>query len=231
MNRTLDALEGAIGGRRVRLDESLDTHTILKEKGHAEFYIETDTTDDLIKIVREARRLGFPVFILGGGSYARIPDNGIKGLVVKNNCRRFDKMNIRGAIRNSQVGVQEVIVSAESGVILNQLVRFTIEEGLEGLEYQLGLPGTLGGAICTNAKYKNKHVRDFLYSIRILGGNGEVQVYTKDLPYFLSPEAELQETEDVILSAVFKLAPEDKKILWRRGEEALGYRNNFELRI
>ena len=225
MNKVFDALDEVIVRGRIRQDELLESHTILKSTGHAEFYVEIDKTDDLIKIIRESRKLGVSVFVLGSGSYIKIPKGGINGLVIKNNCRRFDKMSMRGTIRDSQVGLRDVVVSAESGVIMNQLVRFTIEEGLEGLEYQLGLPGTLGGAISTNAKYKNKHVRDFLYSIRILSMEGEVQVYTKDLPYFVAPEAELQETEDVILSAVFKLAPEDKKILWERGEEALEYRN------
>lgn len=221
---SIGRLEEVLGKGRILTNEPLYEHTIVKQGGPAAYYIETDTLDDLINIVTTARRLTIPVFLLGGGSYVSLPDKGIDGLVVKNNCRKFDKMSMRGTIRENHMGFSEVLVSAESGVIMNQLVRFTIEEGLEGLEYQLGLPGTLGGAIYTNAQYKDRHVKDFLYSIRILSIDGEVQVYTRELPYFLRPEETWEETEDIVLSAVFKLAPEDKKILWGRGEEALSYR-------
>ena len=80
----------------------------------------------------------------------------IKGLVIKNLCRRFDKASVKGTIRKNEIGVENMQVYAQAGVLMNQLVRYTIEEGLSGLEYQLGLPGTVGGAIYTNAKYKPK---------------------------------------------------------------------------
>lgn len=224
-------LEEVIGPGRIRQNESLVTHTILKTESNARWYIETHTIDDLIKIVKIARTLGIPVFLLGGGSNLLVSENSIDGLVIKNNCHRFDKMSVRGTIRESQMGVKDVLIYAESGVIINQLVRFTIEEGLEGLEYQLGLPGTVGGAICTNAKYKNKHVRDFLYSLRILDESGNIENYTKELPYFVSIEEKLAETKDIILSAVFKLMPESTKVLWARGKEAAEWRSGLSAKF
>ena len=220
-----DELDEIIGPGRIRQNESLATHTILKKNSIAKWYIETDTIDDLVKIVKSARKLGVPVFVLGGGSSFSTLENGIDGLVIKNNCHRFDKMSVRGTIRESQMGVKDVFVYAESGTIMNQLVRFTIDEGLEGLEYQLGLPGTVGGAIYTNAKYKNKHVRDFLYSLRILDESGNIENYAKELPYFVDLDEELAETKDIILSSVFKLMPEKTDVLWSRGREASEWRN------
>ncbi len=133
---------------------------------------------------------------------------------------------MRGAMRENQVGLSEVLIFAEAGVITNQLVRFTIEEGLEGLEYQLGLPGTIGGAIYTNAKYIPKYllVNKALQSLRILHENGEIQSYSGDLPHFVYIDEVWEDTKDVILSAVFRLIPSDKKLLWKRGEEALVWR-------
>lgn len=224
MSDTIGRIEEIIGRRRIRHNEYMDTHTILKTGGPAEMYVETDTLDDLVKIVRAARSIQVPIYIFGGGSAFPVPDKGIAGLVIKNNCRKFEKSSFRGTIRNNAIGFGGVLVSAESGTIMNQLVRFTIAEGLEGLEYQLGLPGSVGGAIYTNAKYKNRYVRDYLHSIKILSIEGEVQTYTKDLPYFVSLEEQIHETQEVVLSVVFKLVPEDKKLLWERGEEALAYR-------
>jgi UDP-N-acetylmuramate dehydrogenase len=118
-------------------------------------------------------------------------------------------------------------VYAQAGVLMNQLVRFTIEEGLSGLEYQLGLPGTVGGAIYTNAKYKPKYlpVNKVLQSVTLLNETGDVQTYNGEVPYFVYTDEEWHDSKDVILSAVFKLTPMDKKTLWEKAEEAVKWRN------
>ena len=213
--------------RKVLVHESLAEHTLLKLPVNASMYLEIDAQDVLIKTISVARSLGIPVFILGSG--ARISsDKDIEGLVIKNLCRRFDKASVKGTIRKNEIGVENVQVYAQAGVLMNQLVRFTIEEGLSGLEYQLGLPGTVGGAIYTNAKYKPKYlmVNKALQSVSLLSEKGEVQTYNGEVPYFVYTDDELQESKDVILSAVFKLTPMDKKTLWERAEEAVKYRNN-----
>jgi UDP-N-acetylmuramate dehydrogenase len=227
MSQSVQQLVNLVGEKRIKHKESLATHSIRKVDVLAELYVEIDTVDELIKIIREAQKLKVPVRILGGG--ARIePDKDVPGLVIKNNCRRFDKASMKGSIRQSQMGVQEVLVFAESGVIMNQLVRFTIEEGLSGLEYQLGLPGTVGGAISTNAKYIPKYlpVNKALQMVRILHDNGEIQSYSGQLPHFVYTDGDWEETNDIILSAAFKLTPSDKNILWERGEEAVAWRRD-----
>jgi UDP-N-acetylmuramate dehydrogenase len=227
----LSKLEDVIGVGRIKQGELLAEHSVLKKGGLAQWYVELDKTEELIRLVREARKLDVPIFLFGSGAgYQLAPgytsDHYFPGLVIKNACRRFDKASMKGTIRDNQVGVAEVLVSAEAGVIMNQLVRYTIEEGLEGLEYQLGIPGTVGGAIYTNARYKPKNIlaRSHLYSLRILDTDGQVQMFTGDLPHFVSMDEEW-ETKEIILSAVFKLVPYDKKILWGRGQEAVEFRN------
>ncbi len=213
-------------GRKVREHEPLAEHTLLKTSVFAEYYIELDAQDVLIKAVNAARSLDLPVYILGSG--ARIhSEKDIKGLVIKNLCRRFDKASVKGTIKKNQVGVENMQVYAQAGVLMNQLVRFTIEEGLSGLEYQLGLPGTVGGAIYTNAKYKPKYlpVNKVLQSVTLLSETGDLQTYTGEVPYFVYTDEPWHESKDVILSAVFKLTPMDKKTLWERAEEAVQWRN------
>jgi UDP-N-acetylmuramate dehydrogenase len=223
----VEELEEAIGRGRMKTGEPMAAHVLSQKGGPAEFYIEIDKTIDLIKIIQKARALGLPLFVYGSGSKCMIPDRGINGLVIKNNCHRFEKASVRGSVKENQIDVEDVLLYAESGAIVNQVVRFSIEEGLEGLEYQLGLPGTIGGAIYTNARYKPKNIylRSHLYSMKILGVDGDVQLYVKELPHFVTFEDELFQTKEVILSVTFKLLPGEKKILWERGEEAGKYRS------
>ena len=213
-------------GRTIRTHEPLDSHTLLKLTVHAEFYIEIDSQDILIKAVKAARVLQIPVYILGSGARTSSQKD-IKGLVIKNLCRRFEKASVKGTIKKNEIGVEHIQVYAQAGVLMNQLVRFSIEEGLSGLEYQLGLPGTVGGAIYTNAKYKPKYlpVNKVLQSVTLLNETGEMQTYTGEVPYFVYTDEEWHESKDIILSAVFKLTPADKKMLWERAEEAAQWRN------
>jgi UDP-N-acetylmuramate dehydrogenase len=225
MNDTVEQLEKVVG-RKISLNESLIGHSLLKLPIQAQFYVEIDAQDVLIKTVTAAKKLGIPVYILGSGARVESGKN-IKGLIIKNLCRRFDKVSVKGTIKKNEIGVEYVQVYAQAGALMNQVVRFTIEEGLEGLEYQLGLPGTVGGAIYTNAKYQPKYlmVNKALQSVTLLSSaTGEIQNYTGELPYFVYTNEDWTESEDVILSAVFKLKPADKKLLWERGNEAVAWR-------
>lgn len=196
-----------------------------ENKFSAKLYIEIDRIDNLIKVITEARLHKIPFFIVGAGSWIETPNEEINGLIIKNNCRRFDLLGIKGKIKEQQVGIESKIVYAESGAIFNQITRFTIEEGLGGLEYQLGLPGTVGGAVYTNARYTPKkiYVIDSIEKIRIINEQNEIQEVNKN--YFTShPFAEFSPAKDVILTVVFRLSTGDKKTLWERGNEAVAYR-------
>lgn len=217
MNKVLEQLEQKIG-RRIASNESLASHTVLKENTVCEYFLEVDKTDDLVKAILAAREIGIPVAVLGSGSYLSLPDETIVGLVIKNNSRRFDKMSMRGKIQDQEIGVSEVLVQADSGALMNQVVRFTIEEGLSGLEYQLGLPGTVGGAIYTNAKYKKHFVNDALQAVRVLTDEGEIEMHMQNIEKHLD--------NGILLSAIFRLLPEDKNVLWERGHEAVAYRSS-----
>src|SRR6266567_2170806 len=126
MAGVIDNLEKTIG-RRVIVNESLESHTLLKVPVFAQMYLEIDAQDVLIRTINAARSLQIPVYILGSG--ARIESGkDIKGLVIKNLCRRFDKASIKGTSKKNEVGVEHVQVYAQAGVLMNQLVRFTLEE-------------------------------------------------------------------------------------------------------
>lgn len=230
MKNELRELKKIFGRDRIRVNEPMSEHTTFKIGGPAQVYIEISNLDDLAKAAKVAYKLKIPVFILGGGSNIIVSDGGVKGLVIKNNCRAFSIINMTGKVRNKKVGVDKALIYAESGVIMNQLVRFTIEQGLSGLEYQLGLPGTVGGAICMNSNFpkKDAFVGDCLYKAKILTRQGEIKEVDRGYFKFAYDKSVLQETGEIVLSVIFKLKPEDKKILWERGMEALNYRTQTQ---
>lgn len=230
MDKTLQQLEKELGTNRIRQNEPMSAHTTFKIGGPAEYYAEVSTVEDLTKAVKVAHTLDLPVSMVGGGSNMIVSDSGIKGLVIKNNCRRFELMSMAGRVKNQKIEVDRSLVYAESGVIMNQLVRFVIENGLGGLEYQLGLPGTLGGGVYMNSNFPRKevYVGDCLYKARLLTKEGEVKEVDNAYFHFAYDKSILQETGEILLWAVFKLEKMDKDMLWKRGMEALNYRNETQ---
>lgn len=234
MDKTYKKLEKVFGPNRVRQDEPMSLHTTFKIGGPAQFYLDVEKVEDLIKAVRLANKLGIPIFIFGGGSNIIISDKGIKGLVIKNNCRKFELTQFSGKVKNVN-GERKIeknigFISAQSGVIMSQLVRFTIDEGLGGLEYQLGLPGTVGGAVYMNSNFpkKSSYVGDCLHRATILTQDGEVKEVDNAYFHFAYDKSILQETGEIVLSVIFKLKAEDKKMLWEKGMEALNYRTQTQ---
>ncbi|MFH1833062.1 MAG: UDP-N-acetylmuramate dehydrogenase [Candidatus Levyibacteriota bacterium] len=230
MDKKLNELEMTFGPNRIRKNEPMSLHTTFKIGGPAKFYLNVEKIDDLVRAVKIAKKMNLPFFILGGGSNILVSDKGFKGLVIKNNCRNFEIMMVSGNVKNKKVGINKALVSAESGAIMNQLVRFTIEHGLSGLEYQLGLPGTVGGAVFMNSNFpkENSFVGDCVYQARLLTKEGEVKDVDNSYFHFGYDESILQKTGEMILSVVFKLSPEAKNVLWERGTNALEYRKKTQ---
>lgn len=230
MDKYLQALQIAFGEQRIRSNEPMSAHTTFKIGGAAQYYIDVSTIDDLVKAVTLAHKLSIPVFVFGGGSNVIVADAGIKGLVIKNNCRKFEVASVVGKVKNQKIGVEKALVYAESGVIMNQLVRFTIEEGYGGLQYQLGLPGTVGGAIYMNSNWPKEgaYVGDYLYRARLLTKEGEIKEVDQSYFRFGYDASILQQSGEIVLSVVFMLTPQDKKKLWEKAMEALEYRSKSQ---
>lgn len=225
-NDVVNELEKVIGNGRIRQNEPMSAHTTFKIGGPAEYYVDVNTIDEFINIVKAARKHTLPIFILGGGANIIVSEKGIKGLVIKNNCRRFETAMMSGRVKNKKIDVQKALVYAEAGVLMGQLVRFTIEQGLSGLEHQMGLPGTVGGAVFMNSNFPKKqaYVGDAVYRTKLLTPQGEVKEVDQSYFRFAYDYSILQKTGEIVLAVVFALIPEKKEILWKRGNQALEYR-------
>ncbi len=208
----------------------MSAHTTFKLGGPAEYYFAAETIEDLVNAVTAANAVGISLFIFGGGSNIIVADKGIKGLVVKNNCRRFGIISMIGKIKNQKIDVNKALVYAEGGVIMNQLVRYTIEQGFSGLEYQLGLPGTVGAGVFLNSNFpkKSAFVGDAVYKVKLITREGQIREEERGYFRFAYDKSILQETGEIVLSVIFRLTPEDKKVLWEKGMEALQYRNETQ---
>ncbi len=126
----------------LRLDEPLSRHTTFGVGGPADAYLAVDTEEQLRAAFVIAHSDRLPVFILGSGSNILVGDGGIRGLVIENRTSQMEGPSPNGA------GFK---VRVASGISFATVARRLCFAGYAGLDWAIGIPGTLGGAVVSNA--------------------------------------------------------------------------------
>lgn len=216
-------------GSMARTDVPMSSYTTLKVGGPADIFFEAKTRDQLITSIRLAKKHGIPFLVLGGGSNILVGDRGIRGLVIKNTTKDIAVRGVKGKYEHG-TSTGQVYVEADSGVIFNAFVRFTIEEGYEGIEMHLGLPGTVGGAVYMNSKWTHPSgfVGDVLYQATIMKENGEIETVPHSYFQFAYDSSILQKTKETVISATFVFSRAAKEVLWQRANESIAYRRQTQ---
>ncbi|MBN1585028.1 UDP-N-acetylmuramate dehydrogenase [Candidatus Uhrbacteria bacterium] len=187
----IDELRKAIAPE-MREGVPLAPFTTFRIGGPAEYYFEAKTDEEAVRAIAACRDLGLPYHVLGGGSNLLVSDDGIRGLTIR--------------MVNSSVSVDGPVVTAGAGTPSGRLARETAEAGLSGLEWMIGLPGTVGGAIRGNAGMFGSEVKDSLESVSVLTPGGEARIMeNRDCLFGYRDSAFKRLPGTVILSAKFRL--------------------------
>ena len=166
---TFLAALSAVFGDRPRRDEPLAGHTTLRLGGPADVWLAVESVAELVIAVTLARQHQIPVFVLGGGANLLISDMGIRGLVIENRASRVD---FSPTYLPSSSG-EGMNIIAESGAVLPNLARRCAKRGLSGLEWAVGVPGTIGGAVVNNAGAYGSDMAHKLTRAELLSPTGE----------------------------------------------------------
>ncbi len=139
-------------------------YTTLRVGGPADVYYRATDSDSFATVIAVAQRLNAPYFVLGGGSNVCISDSGIRGLVVHNECRRCE------------IGE---ITRVDAGYSFMKLFLDAARNSLSGLEFAVGIPGSVGGAMVSNAGAYRQNICDLVVDIDVVEG-GERQTVPPD---------------------------------------------------
>ncbi len=142
-------------GIEFRYGELLSGHTTLRVGGPAEGYCEPQSIAALIEAVRLCRLEAIPLFVLGAGSNVLFPDGGHRGLVVSTRL-------IRG------VAASPTGLDVTAGEPLSNVVASAEEKGSRSLGFLAGIPGTVGGAVATNAGIPGRAMSDVIESVAVI---------------------------------------------------------------
>lgn len=152
----------------VKFEEPMSAHTSLRVGGPAEVFITPENVDDLKAAVEWSWENGFPYLIVGEGTNLLVKDGGIHGIVILlTKCLQ--------TIVQTDIQPDIVVVTAMAGVRMRVLCAFALKQGLDGLNFALGIPGTVGGGIMMNAGTSHGSMENTLESIKVLLPTGHTK--------------------------------------------------------
>lgn len=211
--RLREAFPQLLDSGDLRFNESLAAYTSFKIGGPADAFCTPRSIKDLVAILRFCLRSELPYFILGKGSNLLIGDSGMRALVIS--MQEF-----------KQITRDENFVSAFAGISLRKLCEFTQKEGLAGLEFASGIPGSVGGAVYMNAGAYGGEIKDRLYCSKCLLPT--LDSLSSDYPVLHLKAAEhefayrysaLQARGLILTSSVFQLSEDDPEAILKRMQD------------
>src|SRR3989304_7299209 len=226
----IENFKNILGHLRVFENEPLSKHTYFRIGGPARIFFEAKNVEDLRLALKTTHELKIPFVVLGGGANVLVSDEGFGGLVIKNRADGIKLVGIKGIIDKRRKGIKSAQVWCASGTLMNQLARFTIDQGLGGLEFLLSVPGTVGGGLKINAHYEvdkgeflgNRLVSAVLFNPK----NGEEKSVDAKYFEFGYDKSKIQKTGEIVLEALFRLdAIKDKSALWQKAMDDVKRRN------
>lgn len=183
----------------VLYNEPLSNYTTWKIGGPADILILPRSKEELVSAVRLVQKHQVPWTNLGRGSNMLVSDKGIRGVVIKPH-KGLDYVRFEGSL---------VIAGASYSLI--KLSVMAGKEGLTGLEFAGGIPGTVGGAVYMNAGAHGSDVSRIFKSADIVLETGELVRYDREDMHFSYRHSILQKQKGIVVEAAFKLAEGDKK--------------------
>jgi UDP-N-acetylmuramate dehydrogenase len=153
----------------------MSLHTTWRIGGPADLLVRVPAPDDFIAVVRWAHDEGLPITVIGGGSNLLVREGGIRGLVIS--CRTPGQ-RADGLLESEDLG-EEILVRVGAQAPLSWVGRYASERGWAGMDWGVGLPGTIGGATVNNAGAHGTEMKDQLESVVVLDNIGEVAEYPR----------------------------------------------------
>jgi UDP-N-acetylmuramate dehydrogenase len=208
-----ELMERLRGLAETRSDEPLARHVTFGVGGPADIYLIAETEDQLRLGYSLARKADEPVFIFGSGSNVLVGDRGVRGVTIENRTNRIEGPSPNGAGFKARVA---------SGMSFAALARRLSSDGYAGIEWACGIPGSLGGAVVSNAGAYDRSLKDVLNGARLGDEHGNVIALSpEDLEFDYRNSAFTRGTihDKVVLSVDLRLQRGDSKTLRERLRE------------
>ena len=191
----------------IKRQEPLAPYTYLRLGGPAEMLAQPRTREELSALVQRCYQEGIPLRVLGSGCNMLVRDEGVKGVVLRLTEPAF-----------AQIVVEGKLARAGTGATVSALISESARHGLTGLETLVGIPGTVGGALRTNAGDSRDNIGQFVRRVEVLDSRGIAQMRERDELQFADRASNLD--DPVLLTVEFALEADAVDAIVKRMRKA-----------
>lgn len=199
---------------KVYIDEPMCKHTSFKIGGNADFFVKVSSLKEIQDIQKYIKLNNIPLHIIGNGSNLLVSDEGIRGIVLKNNIENIE-IEEDGEFVNVTLG---------AGIKLSAIAHMLCAKGISGMEEFSGIPGTIGGALRMNAGAYGKEIKDIVINTKCLNENGEIIELSNEEQQFEYRNSIFKNNKFIILETKIKLHKDDKEKIKAKMDEYLNKR-------
>jgi UDP-N-acetylmuramate dehydrogenase len=213
-------LQTFLGGS-VYFNEPMSHHTSFRVGGPADAFAIPNDLHILKELIQGLGQRQLKFLIIGHGTNLLVKDTGFRGVII------ILKKALNQIVANSNEGS----VHAMAGAPLSRLCRFAIKNGLAGMNFALGIPGTIGGAIVSNAGTRWGKIGDVVKEMKVMLPDGKIKTIPKEELRFSYRQLLWENDTDItvsgsfIVNGCFGLIPDDpekirkearKMMIWRK---------------
>lgn len=177
----------------------LAPYATFKIGGPAEYFVIVKSKEELFYAVHAAQKARIKLWLLGAGSNVLISDKGVQGLVIKCDLKEifFDTEHLQ--------------ITAEAGASMQSVIVHTLEQGLGGLEFAVGIPASVGGAVWANLGARGCEIKDLVQKVLVLDIDGRQANLTNAECEFSYRNSIFKKKKLIIVAATFQLTKKNPK--------------------
>lgn len=187
--------------------EPMWKHTTFRVGGEADCFVRISSPSQLAGLIPRLKENGIPWFIMGNGSNLLVGDKGFRGVILQIGSKM------------SALSAEGSRIRAGAGALLSAAAKYAMEQGLAGLEFASGIPGTVGGGVMMNAGAYGGEMKQVVRSVTVLDENGRVFELDSDALEFGYRTSVIKRRRLIVLEAVMALEAGDKEEIRAKVEE------------
>ena len=192
-NRLYKELCVAVGESNVLLQEPMWKHTTFKVGGNAAYFVTPESAEGVKRTIELCEEYSIPFYVIGNGSNLLVSDEGFSGVILQ----------IYGNMKECQI--TEGKIKVQAGALLTKVANQISKAGYTGMEFAVGIPGTIGGAVAMNAGAYGGEIKDVITSAAVLTKEGEVIRLDREALNLGYRTSTVIEQEYIVLEAEFQL--------------------------
>lgn len=194
----LEDIYNILDKEHVKFEVPMKEYTTFKLGGNAEIFVTPETFEEIRDLLRLCVKYNVPYFVIGKGSNILVKDGGVKGVIVNLNKLKHIK-------------IDKFMVTAGAGASLIEVALYSGKNGLSGLEFASGIPGSIGGAIAMNAGAYGGEICQVVKSVKVIDDELNIKDLSLEEMQFSYRNSIVLKKSYVVLEATFELKEGNKE--------------------